>query len=157
METHAGGCLCGAVRYETAGAPQRVTVCHCRYCQRATGAAYMVEPIFPLAALRVTQGTPAVHSRASAGSGKRVHAHFCAACGTRLFLTFERWPESCGIYAGTYDDPGWIVAGPENSRHIFTSVRRPDTVLPAAVALYAEHVAAQDGTPLPARVLDAPE
>ena len=59
MAVHEGGCICGAVRYETEGDPLRVTICHCRWCQRATGAAYMVEPIFRREDLRVTKGSSA--------------------------------------------------------------------------------------------------
>ena len=46
MSRNEGGCLCGAVRFATLGEPSRVTVCHCRFCQKATGSAYLVEPIF---------------------------------------------------------------------------------------------------------------
>jgi len=37
---HAGGCLCGAVRYQVAGAPLRVGLCHCETCRRNTGASF---------------------------------------------------------------------------------------------------------------------
>ena len=43
---HQGGCLCGQVRYRTTAAPLRITICHCKFCQRLTGSAYLVEPIF---------------------------------------------------------------------------------------------------------------
>jgi hypothetical protein len=43
---HEGGCLCGSVRYRTLADPVRVTICHCTFCQRFTGTAYLVEPIF---------------------------------------------------------------------------------------------------------------
>ena len=35
-----GGCACGAIRYSCAGKPHYMGNCHCRDCQRATGAAY---------------------------------------------------------------------------------------------------------------------
>ena len=43
---HQGGCLCGEVRYRTTAKPVRITICHCTFCQRLTGSAYLVEPIF---------------------------------------------------------------------------------------------------------------
>jgi len=32
-----GGCQCGAVRYAITATPERVHLCHCRMCQKATG------------------------------------------------------------------------------------------------------------------------
>ncbi len=57
------------------------------------------------AALKILTGTPKVYDQVSAGSGKTVHVHFCGDCGTRLWLSFERFPGAVGIYAGTFDDP----------------------------------------------------
>jgi hypothetical protein len=37
----AGGCQCGAVRYRLAAEPTGVNVCHCRMCQKASGAPFM--------------------------------------------------------------------------------------------------------------------
>ena len=31
-----GGCLCGALRYETTAKPFKVTYCHCNSCRKAT-------------------------------------------------------------------------------------------------------------------------
>jgi len=153
MEPHAGGCLCGAVRYQSLGDPLRVTICHCRFCQRATGSAYMVEPIFRLADLQVIGGAPAVFDLRSAGSGKLVHIHFCQACGTKLYLTFERFADTCGVYAGTFDDPNWFAVGADTSRHIYVGGARHDTILPAGVALFREHALLNDGTPREAMTL----
>ena len=38
--TLTGGCLCGAVRYEAGWPPNWSAHCHCRDCQRASGAAF---------------------------------------------------------------------------------------------------------------------
>ena len=38
-----GGCLCGAVRYRISAAPSHTDYCHCRMCQRSTGA-----PVVPV-------------------------------------------------------------------------------------------------------------
>jgi hypothetical protein len=154
MAVHEGGCLCGAVRYEISGDPLRVTICHCKFCQRATGSAYMVEPIFQEADLRVTKGSPATYDHRSEGSGNTVHIHFCALCGTKLYLTFERFPEVCGVYAGTFDDPNWFDIKPESSKHIFIDVARHETILPPGIPAFPEHATRNDGTPLEPIVFD---
>jgi hypothetical protein len=154
--THAGGCLCGAVRFEAGAPPLRVTVCHCRFCQRATGSAYMVEPVFRSADVAITRGAPATFDHRSEGSGRLVHVHFCAACGTKLFLTFERFADSCGVYAGTFDDPGWFEIDPATAKHIFREVARHDTVLPAGIPIFERHAIENDGSPNVPRTLDGP-
>jgi len=41
--TREGGCLCGDIRYKAIEEPLRVTICHCIFCQRFTGSAFLVE------------------------------------------------------------------------------------------------------------------
>lgn len=151
-----GGCLCSAFRFATRGNPLRVTICHCRFCQRATGSAYMVEPIFEKTSLEVTTGTAATFALPSAGSGKQVTIHFCATCGTKLFLAFERFPDIFGVYGGTFDDPNWFARTPKTSRHIFLSSAQAGTVIPAGVKAYPEHTMSNDGTPLSPVMFEAP-
>ena len=154
MTRHEGGCLCGAVRFATLAEPSRVTICHCRFCQKATGSAYMVEPIFEADAFTLLSGVPKVFNQVSAGSGKVVHVHFCRECGTKLWLSFERFPEAVGVYAGTFDDPCWFSIEPSTCKHIFLGVARLDTVIPASMPTYTEHATTNDGTPQNARVFD---
>jgi hypothetical protein len=156
MDIHAGGCLCGALRYETLAKPARTTFCHCRFCQRATGSAFMVEPLFLRADLRMIKGTPAIYELRSAGSGKMVRIHFCATCGTKLYLAFERFTDCYGVYAGTFDDPDWFETSPENTKQIFIGVARPDTVLQAGVASFHEHARLNDGTVVDSEVFEQP-
>jgi hypothetical protein len=156
MGVHEGGCLCGAVRYETLADPLRVTTCHCRFCQRATGSAYMVEPIFRAVDLHVTQGSPSTYDHRSEGSGKLVHIHFCAACGTKLYMTFERFETSCGVYAGTFDDPNWFEIGDSNSKHIFIEAARHETILPPGIPAFSQHAMTNDGAPQEPMVFEEP-
>ena len=51
-----GGCLCGAVRFTAEAAPLMMASCHCRDCQKATGAAYFPAIAVPAASLRVLRG-----------------------------------------------------------------------------------------------------
>jgi hypothetical protein len=156
MSAREGGCLCGAVRYAAGSAPVRVTFCHCRFCQRATGSAYLVEPIFDAAAFRVTCGQPATYDHRSEGSGKLVTIHFCARCGTKLFLTFERFADVVGVYGGTFDDPNWFDRASESAKHIFLESAQHGSVIPAGIKTYRQHATTNDGQALQATSYDAP-
>lgn len=146
MLQNEGGCLCGSIRYAVLAMPRRVTVCHCRFCQRATGSAYMVEPIFDAENFVVLAGSPRTFDHVSSGSGKIVHVHFCPDCGTKLWLSFARFPDSVGVYAGTFDDPCWFPMDPATSKHIFLSVARADSVIPSGLPTFLEHATTNDGT-----------
>jgi hypothetical protein len=156
MKVHAGGCLCGALRYETSAEPVRITFCHCRFCQRATGSAFMVEPLFRIEDLHMTKGAPTIYELRSAGSGKMVRIHFCPSCGTKLYLAFERFADCYGVYAGTFDDPNWFETAPENTKQIFMDMARPDTILQAGIASFHEHARLNDGTVVSSEVFDKP-
>ena len=148
MVSHEGGCLCGAVRYAARTEPIRVTYCHCRFCQRATGSAYLVEPIFQKSDFTIIAGKPATYSQASVGSGKRVTVNFCSNCGTKLLFDFERFPDIYGVFAGTFDDPNWFERPARISKHIFLDSAQAGTVIPAGVSTFREHAMRNDGTPV---------
>jgi hypothetical protein len=148
MSAHEGGCLCGSIRYSVNTPPMRVTICHCRFCQRATGSAFLVEPIFGKSDFNLTSGEPKNYRHRSEGSGKMVGVHFCAHCGTKLFLTFERFADVVGVYAGTFDDPNWFERSAKNSRHIFLSAAQRGTIVPAGNQCFEQHATTSDGQPI---------
>ncbi|MCL6729004.1 GFA family protein [Sphingomonas hankyongi] len=152
---HEGGCLCGDVRYTTSAEPVRVTVCYCTFCQRLTGSAYLVEPIFRREDMEV-RGAPKAYERRSDGSGKIVKVHFCGRCGTSLYLSFERFPDFLGLLGGTFDDPNWFDRGPGKSRHIFTRHAQAGVILPPGVEIYLDHALQLDGAPNAPSILREP-
>lgn len=156
MSNNVGGCLCGAVRYAAKSKPTRVTICHCKFCQRATGSAYFVEPVFQRGDFEVTRGTPVTYDHRSEGSGKILTINFCATCGTKLFLDLERFPDIVGVYGGTFDDPNWFERTPENSKHIFLEFAQHGTVVPAGIDTYPEHSMGKDGTPVEPVIFQEP-
>jgi len=89
---HQGGCLCGYVRYRTFGNPERTTICHCTFCQRLTGSAFLVEPIFLIANVEVESGAVGTCDHRSPDHGRTLRIHFCPKYGTHLSLLFERFP-----------------------------------------------------------------
>lgn len=141
-----GGCLCGRVRYSVSEPPFRVTICHCRFCQRATGSAYLVEPVFKAPAFNVIVGTPKTYILRSEGSGKIVTIYFCPECGTKVFMRFERFPDVVGVFGGTFDDPNWFERSPENSKHIFLAFAQKGTIIPAGFNTFRGHHYANDGS-----------
>ena len=42
-----GGCLCGAVRYETTMKPFKIAFCHCASCRKATAAPLLAQRLVP--------------------------------------------------------------------------------------------------------------
>lgn len=155
MTTISGQCLCGACGYTLANAPLRTTLCSCHFCQRATGAAQATIQVGPLADMTV-HGAPAVHDHVSDGSGKVLHIHFCQGCGTKLFMTYERWPTMYGIFSGTLDDPTHVTLDPATTKQIFVASARPDMVLLAGVPAFWEHATTLEGAPIAPLVLDTP-
>lgn len=151
-----GGCLCGVVRFAVSAPPTRVTMCYCRFCQKATGSWGMVEPIFEKTAFDFIQGAPKTFKLPSAGSGKEVTIHFCDTCGTKLALTFERWTDIVGVYAGAFDDPDWFPRDGDDAKAIFLSAAQHGTIVPPHVKTYRDHATTNDGEPLDATVFGAP-
>jgi hypothetical protein len=151
-DIHEGGCLCGDLRYRTAAPPLRITICHCTFCQRFTGSAFLVEPIFRREDLTLTGAAPKTYEHRSDGSHKRVTLNFCGRCGTAIFLDLERFPDILGLCGGTFDDPNWFVRDGISTRHIFTRSSQAGVVLPAGVDIYEQHAIKLDGSPNEATV-----
>jgi hypothetical protein len=99
-----GGCLCGAVRYTAQAEQTGAIVCHCRDCQKFTGAAFAALVPVQREALTVT-GAVKTHS-ATGGSGKPVIRTFCPECGSSLFEEPTVRAGLAILFAGTFDDLG---------------------------------------------------
>ena len=96
-----GGCHCGAVRYEAAGAPGRVSLCHCTDCRRHSGAPMVAWAVFGEDAFRVLRGQPVAYA-----SSEHARRWFCPACGTGLYYTNGVvLPGLVDIQVATLDDP----------------------------------------------------
>jgi hypothetical protein len=118
-----GGCQCGAVRYEIAAAPLTLYACHCSDCQRQTGSAFALSLMVARAAVRVTNGEPAVWERPGShtSSGTPAACLFCAACGARLYHLPSRNQAMAVVKPGTLDDTSWL----KPVGHIWTRSAQP--------------------------------
>jgi hypothetical protein len=98
-----GGCLCGAIRYESTAPPIITRVCWCRLCQYLGAGSGTVNCAFRTETFRVS-GEVANHVSV-ADSGNIVHRQFCPRCGTPMFSRAEVRPHLVFVRAGTLDDP----------------------------------------------------
>jgi hypothetical protein len=111
-----GGCACGAVRYEIKSEPYDCGWCHCRVCQRNSGAPAMVFATVPVGDLVWTRGAEKVRTFASSSFG---HRAFCGECGTPLWMKVDHQPETLDFSVTTLDAPERVKPG----FHIFWGSR----------------------------------
>jgi hypothetical protein len=95
-----GGCLCGAIRYETAAQPFHLTNCHCSMCRRASGAPMVAWFSVPRTQLRWLREAPLSY-RSSAHATRS----FCARCGTQLTFASDLHCDEVDITICSLDDP----------------------------------------------------
>ena len=98
-----GGCQCGAVRFALSAAPVRVSVCHCRMCQKASGAPFASLADIPHEHFSWTRGKPAAFRSSSIAE-----RDFCADCGTPLSFRRIGGPR-IEIMTGAFDRPDHVV------------------------------------------------
>ena len=103
-ERMAGGCACGRVRYRAAVASDEAYLCHCRMCQRATGAVSIA-----LTGVRKDEveweGEPDWYASSPIASRP-----FCSACGTSLGFAYPD-SEKMDLTVASFDDPSRFRPG----------------------------------------------
>jgi hypothetical protein len=102
-QVYAGGCACGAIRYEITGSPLFQNHCQCRDCQHKSGTGHGSYLTFPRACVKV-QGKVS-NWDIVADSGKVKTRSFCPLCGSPVHMTFSANPEVFTVHAASLDDP----------------------------------------------------
>jgi hypothetical protein len=95
-----GGCLCGAVRYESKTAPTEGFYCHCRSCQKFFGGLFGPYVRMARASLAFTTGTPTYYR-----SSDVARRGFCATCGSPMVFIFDNVGADYWISVGSLDHP----------------------------------------------------
>jgi hypothetical protein len=109
-----GGCLCGATRYRISAEPRHADYCHCRMCQRATGAPVVPWLTVASDAFAWTKDEPAVYR--SSHIAERL---FCRTCGTQLAFRAVAEPNHLDVTLASLDDPETV----RPTHHIWTDSR----------------------------------
>jgi hypothetical protein len=142
-ETFDGGCTCRHVRYRMAGKPMFVHCCHCRWCQRESGAAFALNAMIESDRVTLIQGdVEMVMTPSNSGKGQNVAR--CPRCRVALWSHYAgAGPAVKFVRVGTLDDPDALPP----DIHIFTSTKQPWVVLPPGTPAVAEYYKAADYWP----------
>jgi hypothetical protein len=97
---HDGGCACGRLRFRSLAPPLDTGYCHCRLCQRTTGAPVLAYAAFPVAAFAYTAGTPARYASSTIGDRE-----FCGRCGTQIAFRRRNDAVTVDVNVGAMDVP----------------------------------------------------
>jgi hypothetical protein len=131
----AGGCACRAVRYRMETRPLFVHCCHCRWCQRETGAAFALNAMIEADRVTLLAGEPEiVDTPSESGRGQKVAR--CPKCRIAVWSHYAgAGPAVSFIRVGTLDAPDHLPP----DIHIFTASKQPWVVLPAGVPAVPEY------------------
>ena len=126
----AGGCLCGAVRYEAEGEPAYAGYCFCADCRRSSGSGFVAFIGFPAGALKFTGATERSVARSIRGTD--AVRNFCPVCHSLVFGGIVGEDDQHTIYAGGLDDPSLF----KPQMAIFARDRPAWAPLPAGLAVF---------------------
>ena len=98
-----GGCQCGAIRFAVSAPPVKVSICHCRMCQKASGAPFASFADIDRENFIWTRGKPAAFRSSSIAE-----RDFCRDCGTPLSFRRIDGPR-IEIMTGAFDRPDMVV------------------------------------------------
>ena len=127
-----GGCQCGAIRFALTAAPVKISICHCRMCQKASGAPFASFADIEKSDFSWTRGKPAAFK-----SSTIAERDFCRDCGTPLSFRRIDGPR-IEIMTGAFDRPDRVIPtqqfGSESSPGLGQNRSSPSARAPQALA-----------------------
>src|SRR5437868_2619555 len=133
-ESFEGGCTCRAVRYRMTSRPMFVHCCHCRWCQRETGAAFALNAMIEADRIELLAGAPELVPTPSA-SGKGQKIWRCPSCRIAVWSNYAGAGDAIRfVRVGTLDEPDRVPP----DIHIFTQSKQPWVVLPPGATAVPE-------------------
>lgn len=130
-----GGCDCGYVRYRMLGAPMFVHCCHCRWCQRESGASFALNAMIESERVEALAGVPEmVDTPSASGQGQQIAR--CPQCRIAVWSHYAgAGPLVAFVRVGTLDDPDRLPP----DIHIFTASKQPWVVIPPGMPSVPEY------------------
>lgn len=133
--TAEGGCACRGVRYRMTSRPLFVHCCHCRWCQRETGASFALNAMIEASRIEILTGAPiVVHTPSESGRGQKIAR--CPTCCVALWSNYSgAGPKVHFVRVGTLDDPDRLPP----DIHIYTASKQPWVILPPGAPAVPEY------------------
>jgi hypothetical protein len=130
-----GGCDCGHVRYRMQTRPLFVHCCHCRWCQRESGASFALNALIEADRVVHVNGEPEiVDTPSNSGSGQKIAR--CPTCRIAIWSNYGgAGPVIRFVRVGTLDMPDHLPP----DIHIFTASKQPWVELPQGVPAVPEY------------------
>ena len=138
-----GGCTCREVRYRMVSKPMFVHCCHCRWCQRETGASFALNAMIEADRVELLQGeVVVVDTPSNSGKGQKIAR--CPRCYIAVWSNYAGAGDAVRfVRVGTLDEPFRLPP----DIHIFTSSKQPWVVLPATTPAVAEYYKSSEHWP----------
>ncbi|HEV2594630.1 MAG TPA: GFA family protein [Sphingomicrobium sp.] len=134
----AGGCRCGACRYELDYDSIPATyACHCLDCQKMTGSGFSEHAMIPADRFRI-EGDVVQWDHPNS-QRKVTSQRFCAVCKTRLYSSNEGRPGVVIVRMGTLDESTQIVP----LVHLWVKRKQTWIGLPAGAETFEEGIPAE--------------
>jgi hypothetical protein len=130
-----GKCTCGRVRYRLTSKPLFVHCCHCRWCQRETGASFALNAMIESDRVLLLEGEPEiVNTPSNSGKGQKIAR--CPVCRVALWSNYAGAGDAVRfVRVGTLEEPDRLPP----DIHIFTASKQPWVLLPPGVPAVAEY------------------
>lgn len=130
-----GGCDCRQVRYRMTGRPLIVHCCHCRWCQRASGAAFALNAMIEADRVELLAGEPVPFLNPSeSGKGQKIWR--CPRCAIAVWSNYAGGGDAVRfVRVGTLDEPDRLPP----DIHIFTASKQPWVQLPPEAVAVPEY------------------
>jgi len=130
-----GGCDCKAVRYRMTSAPLFVHCCHCRWCQRESGASFALNAMIESDRVVNLETEPElVHTPSASGLGQKIAR--CQTCRVAVWSHYAgSGPITKFVRVGSLDQPDLLPP----DVHIFTASKQPWVVLAEGVPTFEEY------------------
>lgn len=135
MEKITGACACGKVRYRLNRVPMYVNCCHCRRCQRETGAAFALNAMIETENVELLSGDiELVGTPTESGAGQEIAR--CPSCQIALWSHYTRAGQLLSfIRVGTLNNPDALPP----DVHIYTQSKQPWVVIPDDMPSFEEY------------------